>query len=86
MRRVATSRREHLDLLSMTPSEVPLEDRWTALLIDPVAQLTELADLVARGLVTPEEFERQRRKVFGALPEGVLPSAFPVRVGQEGSQ
>ena len=66
MRRVATSRREHLNLLSSTPSAVIVEDRWTALLIDPVAQVTELADLVARGLVSPEEFERQRRKVFGA--------------------
>ena len=66
MRRVATSRREHLDLLSGTPSAVTVEDRWAALLIDPVAQVTELADLVARGLVSPEEFERQRRKVFGA--------------------
>jgi hypothetical protein len=66
MRRVATSRREHPDLLSGTPPEVTVEDRWTALLIDPVAQMTELADLVARGLVSPEEFERQRKKVFGA--------------------
>jgi hypothetical protein len=66
MRRVATSRDEHLDLLSSTSSEVTMEDRWAALLIDPVAQMTELADLVARGLVSPEEFKRQRRKVFGA--------------------
>jgi hypothetical protein len=43
-----------------------VEDRWTALLIDPVAQVTELADLVARGLVSPEDFERQRGKIFGA--------------------
>jgi hypothetical protein len=66
MRRVATSRREHLDLLSGTPTAVTVQDRWAALLIDPVAQMTELADLVARGLVSPEQFERQRRKVFGA--------------------
>ena len=66
MRRVATSRHEHFDLLSRTPPEVTVEDRWTVLLIDPVAQMTELADLVARGLVSPEEFKRQRRKVFGA--------------------
>ena len=65
MRRVATSRREHPDLLAREPSEVD-EDRWTALLIDPVAQVTELADLVARGLVSPEDFERQRGKIFGA--------------------
>jgi len=65
MRRVATSRREHPDLLATEPSQV-VEDRWTALLIDPVAQVTELADLVARGLVSPEDFERQRGKIFGA--------------------
>ena len=47
MRRVATSRREHPDLLTSEPSEVT-EDRWAALLIDPVAQVNELADLVAR--------------------------------------
>jgi hypothetical protein len=43
-----------------------MQDRWAALLIDPVAQVTELADLVDRGLVSPEDFERQRKKIFGA--------------------
>ena len=66
MRRVATSRSAHLDLLTNPPSEVAAEDRWAALLIDPVAQVTELRDLVARGLVSPEQFESQRRKIFGA--------------------
>ena len=65
MRRVATSRRENPDLLTTEPSEIA-DERWTALLIDPVAQVTELADLVARGLVSPEDFERQRGKIFGA--------------------
>lgn len=65
MRRVATSRREHLDLLADAPSRVAAEDRWSALLIDPVAQVNELEELVARGLVSREEFQRQRRKVFG---------------------
>jgi hypothetical protein len=65
MRRVATSRRENPDLLRTEPSEIA-DERWTALLIDPVAQVTELADLVARGLVSPEDFERQRGKIFGA--------------------
>ena len=65
MRRVATSRREHPDLLTRDTPEVT-EDRWATLLIDPVAQVTELADLVARGLVSPEDFERQRGKIFGA--------------------
>ena len=66
MRRVATSRREQPDLLARAPSEATVQDRWAALLIDPVAQVTELADLVARGLVSPEDFERQRRKIFDA--------------------
>lgn len=39
----------------------PGDDR----LIDSAAQLAELADLVSRGLVSPEEFELQRKKVVG---------------------
>lgn len=65
MRRTSTSRGGHLDLLTEAPLEPAVGDRWAVLLIDPVAQVNELADLVARGLVSPEEFERQRRKVFG---------------------
>ena len=42
-----------------------MEETWSALLVDPVAQVNELEELVARGLVSQEEFERQRRKVFG---------------------
>ncbi|WP_456788756.1 hypothetical protein [Cellulomonas sp. P5_C5] len=42
---------------SQGPDEDPL--------IDSAAQLAELTDLVARGLVSPEEFELQRRKVIG---------------------
>ena len=48
------------------PGAGPPEDRWAALLIDPVAQLAELEDLVARGLLSPEDLEGQRRKIFGA--------------------
>jgi hypothetical protein len=33
--------------------------------IDPDAALAELSDLLVRGLVSPEEYERQRRKVLG---------------------
>ena len=66
MRKVAGSRREHPDMLASAPGEGPLEDRWAALLIDPAAQMAELADLVERGLVSPAELERQRKKVFGA--------------------
>ena len=66
MHLVRGSRSEHLDLLA-PPLPVDLSnDRLAALLIDPVAQVAELADLVDRGLVTLEEFEQQRRKMFGA--------------------
>jgi hypothetical protein len=65
MYRVPGSRAEHPDLLTRTRPANPPEDPWAALLVDPAAQLAELADLVERGLATPEEFERQRRKVFG---------------------
>lgn len=66
MHRVAGRRREHPDLLVPAPGDRWLEDRSGALLVDPAAQMVELADLVERGLVSPEEMERQRRKVFGA--------------------
>ena len=66
MHRSRSSGRTHPDLLAAAPSDARAEDRWAARLIDPAAQLAELADLVARGLVTPEEFERQRKKIFDA--------------------
>jgi hypothetical protein len=35
------------------------------LVIDPVAQLRELAALAEEGLLTGEEYEHQRRRVLG---------------------
>ena len=46
-------------------SQGPPEDPGTDPLIDAAAALAELADLVSRGYLTPEEFELQRRKVVG---------------------
>jgi hypothetical protein len=37
-----------------------------ALIVDPVQQLEELADLRSRGLLTTEEFERQKTRVWYA--------------------
>jgi hypothetical protein len=34
------------------------------LIVDPIEQLEALADLCDRGLLSPEEFERQRAKVL----------------------
>ena len=66
MRTVVGSRQAHPDVLERAPGEGAPEHRWAALLIDPVAQMAELADLVERGLVSPADLERQRRKIFGA--------------------
>ena len=66
MRRTVTSRTGNPDLLDGTPTNTPFEDRWAPLLIDRAAQVAELANLLERGLLTPEEFERQRRRVLEA--------------------
>jgi hypothetical protein len=66
MRRVGRSRSERVDLLARPWwNEGSVESGCTALIVDPVEQLRELADLVDRGLLTVEELEHQRRKVFG---------------------
>jgi len=70
MRRVAGSRSARPDLLPPVVREGGAEGRWGVLLVDAAAQMAELADLVDRGLVSPEEFERQRRKVFGSRRGG----------------
>jgi hypothetical protein len=67
MRRVGTSRSERVDLLARPPSaERTAESGITALIVDPVEQLRELADLFDQGLLSREEFERQRNKVLDA--------------------
>jgi hypothetical protein len=59
------SRRQRIDLLARPPCGVRMyEDSWTALVVDPVEQLSALADLHARGLLSPDEFERQKAKVI----------------------
>jgi hypothetical protein len=46
-------------------SERTLVHRADAVVVNQVEQVRELAKLVERGLVSREEFERQRSKVFG---------------------
>ena len=38
--------------------------RWTALIIDSAEQLVTLADLLARGLLSHEEYEHHKAKVL----------------------
>jgi Short C-terminal domain len=60
----STSRRRHADLLARPPCGFgDLPRGWRGLIIDPVAQLEELADLVKRGLLSQEEFDRLKHRV-----------------------
>jgi hypothetical protein len=53
------------DLLCRPPSGAGPADRgWAELVVDPVEQLRELADLCQRGLLSPEEYEQQKAKVL----------------------
>jgi hypothetical protein len=65
MHRRGGSRQKRPDLLDSIPVSAPAQDLWTTLYVDPAAQMAALADLVERGLVSPEEYERQRAKEFG---------------------
>jgi hypothetical protein len=66
MRNATPARRERSDLLARPPVGSPLpDDRWLALVVDPVSQLAELADLVQRGLVAPEDFDRHKARILG---------------------
>ncbi len=67
MRRNTRARDEGVDLLVRRPQSGWAADaRAEDLIIDPVAQLRELAALAEEGLLTGEEYERQRRRVLGA--------------------
>jgi Short C-terminal domain len=65
MRRSRTHRRHEGDLLARPPvGSRELEGGVAALIVDPIEQLEELADLRRRGLLTSEEFERQKTRVW----------------------
>jgi hypothetical protein len=65
MTRSRTTRSYGSDLLARPPCGVGLyDDGWLGLVVDPVEQLSALADLHARGLLSPEEFDRQKAKVI----------------------
>ena len=66
MRRRQTNR-HHRDLLARPPcGGRELEGGVAALIVDPIEQLEELADLHSRGLLTSEELERQKTRVWYA--------------------
>jgi hypothetical protein len=42
------------------------DGQWSGYLVDPVDQLIALVDLLARGSISVEEFDRQKQKVLGS--------------------
>jgi hypothetical protein len=67
VRRLRAQRRRTIDLLARPPYRPRgFTGGWAAALVDPVAQLEELADLRRRGMVTPEEFELQVLRLWDA--------------------
>lgn len=64
MRRVGVSRSQLIGVLTRPPYDGGERQGWAVLVVDPVEQIKELADLRDRGLLSPEEFERQKEKVL----------------------
>jgi hypothetical protein len=81
----ATPRSRRPDLLTRPPwrtdGAVPA---WSASIFDPVAPLAELADLLGRGLITRQEYERQKSKVIGDEPAAApAPAPAPTPASAE---
>jgi hypothetical protein len=65
VRHSGRARKGRVGVLARPPSsERVVEGRLAALIVNPAEQLRELADLRDRGLLSDEEFERQRVKVL----------------------
>ena len=63
------TRRHGTPLLARPPCGPPTyEEAWSTLIVDTTEQLEALADLLARGLLSPAEFEQQKAKVIGPSP------------------
>jgi Short C-terminal domain len=65
MRTLPITRHRRPDLLARPPClDSTYDDRWTALFIEPTEQLKTLADLLARGLLSAEEYAQHKAKVL----------------------
>jgi hypothetical protein len=53
------------DLLTRPPAgSQPSMADWGPLMLDPIEQVTQLADLCTRGFLSRDEFEYQKNKVL----------------------
>jgi hypothetical protein len=67
MRRPRRDGRRHPDLLDRPPArQGEAEVRPIDVVVDPVAQLSELVDLYRRALLGPEEFDLQKERLLDA--------------------
>jgi hypothetical protein len=64
MIRPSTPRRDLVDLLSRPPCRDTSANWWMNWLVSPADQVEQLADLYRKGLMSAEEFERQKAKIF----------------------
>lgn len=65
MIRCRTSRSQRPDLLERPPATTREPGPgWALLVIDPISQLRELADLHHRGLLSREEYQHQKSKIL----------------------
>lgn len=56
----------HIDLLGRAPAG-QFGEEWTSRVVyDPIAHINGLDDLRKRGLLSPEEFEREKAEVLGS--------------------
>jgi hypothetical protein len=64
--RPGTPRRRHADLLRDAPDLARRDAATPSALPSRVDQVRELLDLVDRGLLSEQEFERQQAKIVGS--------------------
>jgi hypothetical protein len=62
--RVPRSRSGRPDLLQRPPTSVDADQGWLAMIVDPIDQIEALSELRQRGLLTEEEFNRQKDKLL----------------------
>ena len=73
MRPHPDSRRDAMDLLIRAPAGAAAYEAgwWEAMFVDRSAQLHNLVDLLDRGLLSLEEFERHKRVLIGGAHDSV---------------
>lgn len=64
VRRIGASRSQLIGVLVRPPSSGGDMQLWAAIVVDPVTQIRELAELRDRGLLSSDEFESQKLRAL----------------------